>query len=480
MPSTVTSPAIPEMPLSLAEAIHVELRAGVELHRDGAAWTLRVDGHAIAFRLPGGPACDLFDTLRRGRCSLAMLASLPAEHGRVTASTELRKLWRSGWLAQIVSSDGLPLATLHNYGDLPLFPVIPPASTRVQLSADALVRRVDRDLAIESIQHGAIVRCSDARLAALPGLLFRPASIGALPLALDLPPDVCTAVAAWLIAIGAAITADPRGPAQGWSFADRLLHARSRRGRHIGGYGATFPLRDVIPEPPAVRPIGNGRITPLPAPDLASIGMREGSFHEVFARRKSIREHAPAPLRLEELAEFLYRVARVTAITDAGPYRMAARPYPSGGGLHELDIYPLVNRCDDLPPGLYRYDGSAHRLEHIIDPSPATQQLLAEARATCLMRGEPHVLLLMAARFSRVMWKYESISYALILKNLGVLYQTMYLVATAMSLAPCGLGGGNADGFAAATGADYWEESLVGEFMLGRPADAGHEQTGSL
>jgi SagB-type dehydrogenase family enzyme len=58
-------------------------------------------------------------------------------------------------------------------------------------------------------------------------------------------------------------------------------------------------------------------------------------------------------------------------------------------------------------------------------------------------------------------------AYAATLKNVGVLYQTMYLVATAMGLAPCALGAGNADLFAAAVGTDYYAESSVGEFMLG-------------
>jgi hypothetical protein len=43
----------------------------------------------------------------------------------------------------------------------------------------------------------------------------------------------------------------------------------------------------------------------------------------------------------------------------------------------------------------------------------------------------------------------------------------MYLVATAMNLAPCAIGGGNSDRFAAAVGTDYYAETSVGEFILG-------------
>ena len=51
----------------------------------------------------------------------------------------------------------------------------------------------------------------------------------------------------------------------------------------------------------------------------------------------------------------------------------------------------------------------------------------------------------------------------------GVLSQAMYLAATAMGLAPCAIGGGDADLFARAAGTDYYAETSVGEFLLGSP-----------
>lgn len=79
----------------------------------------------------------------------------------------------------------------------------------------------------------------------------------------------------------------------------------------------------------------------------------------------------------------------------------------------------------------------------------------------------PQVLITIAARFQRLSWKYESMAYNAMLKNVGGLYQTMYLLATAMDLAPCALGGGDADLFARAAGLDYYAETSVGEFLIG-------------
>jgi len=51
----------------------------------------------------------------------------------------------------------------------------------------------------------------------------------------------------------------------------------------------------------------------------------------------------------------------------------------------------------------------------------------------------PQILIVLAARFGRILWKYSSIAYALILKDAGVLIQTLYLMATGMGSAPARL-----------------------------------------
>ena len=95
-------------------------------------------------------------------------------------------------------------------------------------------------------------------------------------------------------------------------------------------------------------------------------------------------------------------------------------------------------------------------------------QLLKSAEKAMDAREPPQVLLVIAARFARVAWKYRSIAYATTLKNVGALYQTFYMVAEAEGLAGCALGGSNIDLFASLTGLPFYEEGSVGEFALGR------------
>ena len=65
-------------------------------------------------------------------------------------------------------------------------------------------------------------------------------------------------------------------------------------------------------------------------------------------------------------------------------------------------------------------------------------------------------------------WKYSSIAYSLILKDTGVLMQTLYLMAADMGLGGCAIGTTNIDLFAKMTGLDFHAEGPVGQFALGR------------
>jgi SagB-type dehydrogenase family enzyme len=72
-----------------------------------------------------------------------------------------------------------------------------------------------------------------------------------------------------------------------------------------------------------------------------------------------------------------------------------------------------------------------------------------------------------------VSWKYSSLAYALILKDVGVLTQTLYLMATEMGLGGCAIGSADIDLFARMTGIELHVEGPVGQFALGRGSKSG-------
>jgi len=87
-------------------------------------------------------------------------------------------------------------------------------------------------------------------------------------------------------------------------------------------------------------------------------------------------------------------------------------------------------------------------------------------------QAAPQVLFTIAARFGRTSWKYSSIAYAPVLKDVGALMQTFYLMATDMGLGGCAIGISNIDLFAKMMAIEFHVEGPVCQFALGREMKA--------
>jgi oxazoline/thiazoline dehydrogenase len=166
------------------------------------------------------------------------------------------------------------------------------------------------------------------------------------------------------------------------------------------------------------------------------------------------------------LSEFLFRTCRVRGRMRTEHEEISNRPYPGGGADYELEIYPVVQRVEGIESGIYYYHPLQQRLFHVAGANAGWKALLRDAASKARATELPDVLFCVTGRFQRLSYKYSSIAYAIMLKDLGALYQTFYLAATALELAPCAIGGGNADLFAAVSGLDYVVEPYIGEFML--------------
>ncbi len=248
-----------------------------------------------------------------------------------------------------------------------------------------------------------------------------------------------------------------------WEFHDLFFHSRSREGRHNAPIGGTFRFKGAIPSQPAIKPCTQKGIIELQKPEKTLTF----SIEEAILQRKSIRKHGEKPITLQQLEEFLYRCARVKKLFIREEEEFTSRPYPGGGSLYEFELYLVVYNCEGIKQGVYHYHPLAHQLCNVSEFNSLAEKLLHDAKRSSAKEEYPQVLIVVSARFQRVFWKYQSMAYALILKDLGVLIQTMYLVATAMELAPCAIGSGNSDLFCELIGTNYLEESSVGEFMLG-------------
>jgi SagB-type dehydrogenase family enzyme len=358
------------------------------------------------------------------------------------------------------------------------------AAETIVLSRFAYLRRRGNEMVLESPLAGALVRIYNTGIATALATLCTPQKISRLRrqpgfpglelLALLMDCQILLKVDSTGIE-GLRLSEGDENLAL-WDFHDLAFHARSTEGRHANPSGGLYPYAGVIGPPPAVRPRWPGKIVDLRA--LSSTPLEAISpVAKLLDERHSTRDFDDKrPITLSELARFLNGTARVRTkwkskldLIDGAPeVAYAARPYPSGGSAYELELYLGVGNCEGLESGFYHYDADRHALVPIAARQQELEALLAGAEFAMDAAAPPQVLITIAARFARVSWKYSAIAYSLILKDVGVFIQTMYLMATDMGLGGCAIGISNIDLFARMTGIGFHVEGPVGQFALGR------------
>jgi SagB-type dehydrogenase family enzyme len=362
----------------------------------------------------------------------------------------------------------------------PQMPPLPKTGALV-LSRFAYIRRRGEAIVLESPLAGALFKICEPKILAALALLSTPQRAKEL-----VRPDVFpggVGLLALLVDCQILFETKPDNDAnlrqaEGdddlvlWDFHDLLFHTRSTEGRHANTLGGTYPFANTIAPRPPVRPPWPGEKTALESfsetrSDAAS------QVAALLRQRHSTRsfddEH---PITAAELSRFLDGTAQILSRDVNGKVpdedQAASRPYPSAGASYELELYLAVNRCEGLARGFYHYEAGEHTLVPLTVHSSHLDDLLMRAAFAMAAPAAPQILIVIAARFGRVSWKYQSIAYALVQKDAGVLIQSFYTMATAMGLGGCAIGIVNIDLFAKMTGTALHVEGPVGEFALGR------------
>ncbi|MCZ4119588.1 SagB family peptide dehydrogenase [Streptomyces sp. H39-S7] len=359
-----------------------------------------------------------------------------------------------------------------------------PPEQPLRLSRFAVLQTRDELLVLESALSLHRAQFLRPEAAWVVGVLGKATTLKAATAALPVADGVVADIVAYLVAAGmvtlgehdengAVVFPEDQDPAlMTWTPNELLFHTRTRLGRHDGDFGATFPYLGRLSPEPAVKSAPQGERIPLYRPDLDTVLAADPPLTAVLETRRSTRTYAEEPIDERQLGEFLYRIARIRSLyssigLEPASYPASSRPYPSGGSAYELECYITLSRCAGLASGNYYYDPYGHCLVRLDDPSNSAAELLAHASAAAGMTTTPQVLVTITARFRRLSWKYSGMWYALALKHVGVVQQTMCLVATAMRLAPLPLGSGDIETSAQAFGLDWREESSIGELLLG-------------
>jgi SagB-type dehydrogenase family enzyme len=357
------------------------------------------------------------------------------------------------------------------------------------LSRFAYLRRRGADMVLESPRAGALFRIYDPSIAAVLTRLAAPQQLKRLRREDGFPGLELLAL---LVDCEILFKVDAEGDgslraAEGdpdlvlWDFHDLLFHARSTQGRHANPLGGICAYAAIRPPLPAVRPPWPGQKIDLQTTTLAPADI-VSPVARLLRERHSVRTFDDQrPITLAELARFLDSTTRVLStwqsqmdLGDARPVvAYAARPYPSAGASYELELYLAIDKCEGIARGFYHYDAGGHALVPIDARMQEVEALLTAAQFAMDAPAPPQVVITIAARFGRVSWKYSSLAYALVLKDVGVLIQTLYLMATDMGLGGCAIGSTNVDLFAKMTGIELHVEGPVGQFALGRGAKSG-------
>lgn len=218
-----------------------------------------------------------------------------------------------------------------------------------------------------------------------------------------------------------------------WSGVDGVQNGKD------SGTETAIEMRQVLGEPPVEAVRRGDAAASLKLPRVAAT-----DFDHLLARRVTCRNFDPSrKLPFDLFAQLLQRVFAAQAEVRVGEDLVFLKKnVPSGGGLHPMECYLIVQHVQGVAPGLYHYQSVEHALEPL--PVPEGRSWDDDGLRTFVMDmlaqqhwfADAHVVVLMSPRFDRTFWKYRQHAkgYRVVALEAGHLSQTLYLSATEAGL----------------------------------------------
>ena len=197
---------------------------------------------------------------------------------------------------------------------------------------------------------------------------------------------------------------------------------------------------------------------PVHPPDL-----RDGKpLWETISQRRSVRDFSQRSITFHELSQLLWATQGITLKA----WGFDLRASPSAGGLYPIETYLVVNRVEEVSPGIYHYDVKRAQLSLLKEGNFGPD--LREAGLSQEMLEEAACVFIWAAIVERSKWKYRERAYRYIYMDAGHIAQNLYLAATALNLGCCTVGAFYDEEVDRIIGVDGTEEVSVYLGAIGR------------
>ncbi|MEQ8250181.1 MAG: SagB family peptide dehydrogenase [Oceanibaculum nanhaiense] len=421
------------------------------------------DGTGLSLAGHGRHDADLLNALLGDGATHAQLMALAGDETDQYVPGFLRSLALRQALEWFFGPPEQPLCHLQSYSGTycPMLIALPAAALRLPLSRFVSLRRHGDAAILDNPEVHARLTVAPAGIRLLDGL-FDPVA----------GQETNNPFRGFLACAGFLESPQPEPAARAaWEFHDLQFHDATRQALGLRPIAKHDRLAGTYPKPSPEKPVMSSNRIVLPAPADRS----SPPFAHVLAARRSIRRPASQPLRLDDLSTLLWQCFRAADVPGRPDVRLW-RPVPAGGAIHALEYYLGIRRCEGLESGFYHYREQEHALYRL--PSrPALEQRLNYTAAAAM--GEtgtsPDCVVVMASRHPLLARGYEGIAYRLAQLQAGAAMQTLYLVATALGLAPCANGTGDSALFEALTGLSPFEETAIAEFALSGGPEADEE-----
>jgi SagB-type dehydrogenase family enzyme len=223
----------------------------------------------------------------------------------------------------------------------------------------------------------------------------------------------------------------------------------------------------------------NSNLIDLVAPHNFTVGKMP--LIDAIRQRRSRREYTQTPLSLEELSFLLWATQGVDEEATRSYRAWLAelihwpvseipslmRTVPSGGACHPFETYLVVNRVEELEPGMYRYLSVEHKLL-MLAAGPTFEAQAVSSLPPMLQKSA--VVFIWTAIPYRTEWRYTIVAPKLIAQESGHICQNLYLASEAIGAGTCAVGAYDQKTMDTLLGVDGEEEFTIYVAPVGKVA----------